>query len=205
MTPTWAIDTGVSQNACALARVWSNGGTMWRARVWSWQGATGSPLRIEGVVGPEVARLLGSDGVEELTGDSYYAPELRRGMGDRISLRVQGGELIQIYSPTKRLVDDLEALYVEPVGYVWNGSGWEEDARAGERVTVGFKAVERRMVNGKPAVSLPELGKSHHDEAVAVMRALWAAGAGKETKSHGYGAGSHRYAGATSLLEYRLR
>jgi hypothetical protein len=118
---------------------------------------------------------------------------------------VQGGELVKIYSPTRRLVNELEALYVEPVGHVWNGSGWEEDPRAGERVVAGFKAVEKRDVGGKIVVSIPEMGRSHHDEAVAVMRALRAAGAGEAQKTHTYDSGMHRYGTSVTVLETRLR
>lgn len=181
MTGVWAIDTGVSRNGCALARVERSRGGIWDARVWSWQGSTGAPLRIEAVVGPEVARLLGVDGASLLHADGYEVQQLRRGVGDSIQVKVKGGDLVKEYGPAKRLAEAADPrLYVHPVGHVWTPRGWEDDPRAGERVADGIKAVERRMVGGKLVVSLPEFGNSHHDEAVAVMRALAAAGADRE-------------------------
>lgn len=181
MTGFWAIDTGVSRNACALARGERTRGGMWRVDVWSWQGTTGNPLRIETVVAPAVSKMLLADGAEKIAADSWYLPELRRGLGDRITVRVQGGKLRDVYWPAHYLVHHAEPrLYVEPVGHVWTVDGWQPDPRAGERVVAGLNAVERRSVGGEQIVSLPEIGRSHHDEAVAVMRMLWDADAAAE-------------------------
>lgn len=185
MTSWWAIDTGISRNACALARGEKNRGGMWRAEVWCWQGSTGSPLRIEAVVAPEVARLMRDDNADLLACDGFYLPELRRGLGDRIATKRQTGKLRDVYWHARYLTQEASpaALYVVPVGRVWTDEGWRDDPRAGERVTAGLKAVQRAMVNGELSVSLPEAGASHHDEAVAVMRMLWSANAAGEASS----------------------
>src|SRR5687767_15959696 len=102
MTVWYAIDTGTTRNATALARV-TRRGHMWAATgVWTWQGSQGNPLSIEGTVGPMVRALVERDGVGIIAADNVYAPELRRGMGGNISLKVQGGELKDIYGPMRR-------------------------------------------------------------------------------------------------------
>jgi hypothetical protein len=174
----WAVDTGISRNASALARV-RLVGKEWRAHAWKWQGSSGSPLSIEHTMAPEVARLWAAKGRGPLAADGYYAPELRRGLGAGVEVTIQGGALRGVYQPTRRLVhhETEQTLLVSPVGWVWTGEAWERDARTGERVIAGIKALEAEHLDGEIHVSLPEAGQSHHDEAVAVMRALWHAGA----------------------------
>lgn len=178
----WAFDTGTSRNASALARV-ELVRLEWRAWTWIWQGSQGSPLSIENTVGPCGRRLWDVLGRGKVAADGWYAPELRRGFKEETAaerIRIQGGELKDVYGPTRRLVqrETQYTLHVQAIGWAWTGSGWREDARSGERVVAGIKAVESESRGGKLVVSLPEEGSSHHDEAVAVMRALWHAGAG---------------------------
>lgn len=176
----WGIDTGTSRNASGVARVELIGQT-WRATVWKLQGTQGAPLSIEHTVGPQVRALWETHGEGDMAADGFYAPELRAGLGTSIHVRLQGGELRDVYGPTRRLVhrDTHQRLIVARRGYVWTGSNWVADERSGERVIAGLKAVEAVHREGKLVVSLPEDGASHHDEAVAVMRALWLARAGE--------------------------
>ena len=176
----WGVDTGISRNAASLARAKLVGVT-WTIHVWKWQGSTGSPLSIEHTMAPEVARLFAAHGGGIMAADGYYAPELRRGLGVSIHVTIQGGTLRSVYQPTRRLVhqETEQRLVVSPVGWVWTGEAWERDARSGERVIAGIKALEAEHLNGEIMVSLPEAGASHHDEFVAAARALWHAGAGK--------------------------
>jgi hypothetical protein len=150
--------------------------------------------------------MLRADGVSRLAADGYYLPELRRGLGEAVHVRVQAGvKLREVYWPAHYLIHHAAPkLYVEPVGYVWTGDEWEPDPRTGERIVAGLTAVERRDAGGEMSVSLPELGRSHHDEAVAAMRMLWDAGAATESKRHGYGTAEHRYAGLGSSLSDRM-
>jgi hypothetical protein len=167
---------------------------MWAATdVWTWQGSHGNPLAIEGVVAPMVAEIVARDGVHTIAADNVYAPELRRGMGGDISLKVQGGELKDIYGPMRRGAHE-DWLYVEPVGLVWTGDEWREDERTGERVAAGLAAVMSEVRDGKLVVWLPEHGNSHHDEFVAVARALWFAGAGRTSggTAERFGADAYR-------------
>jgi len=186
----WAVDTGITRNASALARV-ELIGVDWLAWVWKWQGSQGTPLSIEHTVGPGARRIWERLGRGPMAADGFYAPELKRGLAPtppdktHVSLRIQAGiELKDVYGPTRRLVhkETSQRLRVQAIGWTWTGSVWQEDARSGERVIAGLKAVESEHVGGKLRVSLPEEGSSHHDEAVAVMRALWHAGAAPSVK-----------------------
>lgn len=208
----WAVDTGTSRNASALARV-KLVYPEWRAWVWKWQGSTGRPLSIEHIVGPTSRALWLAHGQGLIAADAYYAPELRRGLRafpearDDVDLRIQGGRLRDIYGYTKRLVH-LDArpftLRVSSIGWTWAPSGWLPDLRSGERVIAGLKAVESEHRDGELYVSIPDDGDSHHDESVAVMRALWLVRAGETVVRHQYATHEHRYAGLGSSLSDRM-
>lgn len=177
----WGVDTGITRNASAAARI-ELVGVEWHAAVWRWQGTRGAPLSIEHTVGPSFRRTWEALGRGEVAADSFYLPELRRGVGEAVSIRAQGGTLVDVYGKGRALIQEDRRpfrLRVQAIGWVWSGEGWTEDPRTGERVAAGLKAVEAETRGGVLVVSMPSAGDSHHDEAVALLRALWHAKAGE--------------------------
>lgn len=207
---TWGIDTGITINASALARV-EPVGVEWHAFVWRWQGSRGSPLSIEHTVAPAFRKLWERLGKGRAAADGYYAPELRRGVSkpgaEEIEIKIQGGTLVDVYGVGRRLIrDDARPfrLRVQAIGWTWTGDRWVEDLRTGERVAAGLKAVQAETKEGGLVVSMPSAGDSHHDEAVALLRALWHAKAGEATQETAPSAGAWQGSADAASWEERF-
>jgi hypothetical protein len=177
-----AIDTGTSRNATALAIVEHEAehvtATGERIRdYWSivtlrhWQGSPGRPLDIRNVVGPEAAQMVRAAGLSSWATDAIELAAIKLVSAEYgLSVRVQGGELFDVYRHTRTVVHErrfgLTKLFAE-------------DEDAAQRVVRGLSAIQAEPRDGRLVLSLPNEGDSHHDEASAVLRALWHGSAGR--------------------------
>lgn len=196
MTRAAAIDTGTSRNASALAIVSSRPMTpgelrRWSRRtglerptapllwaltgLWRWQGAPKRPLDIRNAVGPAAAEHVRAAGLDLWACDGFELAAIHHVSEEkRITYRVQGGRLgassdgltLGVYEHGKIVIH--EQRFVIAIA----------DEDAAQRVVAGLQAIREEPGAGGMDLTVPSEGDSHHDEAVAVLRALWLGGAG---------------------------
>lgn len=197
MTRYAAIDTGTTRNATVLAIVDSRSMTpaevarrpteLTEPRLWAvialrrWQGRPGSPLDIRHVVAPVAARIVREHGIDSWATDGIELAAIQHVSADpafNLAVTVQGGELGPDETATSlrgRLgVYGHARVVIHEMRLVVN----LDDEELATSLLRGIASIQAEPKPGGLRLWLPSERDAHADEASAVLRALWHAGAG---------------------------
>lgn len=168
----FALDPAGSRNAFTAACVGhEEGSPIWYVLgLWAARPTEGNPLDVAGIVVPAMADRCLAMGCHIWMSDAHEQNAVKvQGKKKGISTVLQGGTLLDVWAPLRTLVN--------------TGRLRATGARAAEALRQAALITETTSDKGVKTLHIPSEGTEHCDDATALARALYHAGAGDSPKT----------------------
>jgi hypothetical protein len=167
----FALDPAGSRNSFTAACVGNEAGNpLWYILgLWAERPTDEEPLDVAGVVVPKMANICLAMGCTEWMSDAHESNSVKTiGAKYGIATRFQGGTLLDIWDPLRKVVHTGNLRAAGP--------------KAAEALRQSSLITEVVNDRGVKTLYIPHEGTEHCDDATALARALYHAGAGKDAR-----------------------